>query len=55
MKIIKIIRDDICMECHGTGTAVSITSDGEKEPVPCLCGCEPTFEQWLKLHGIEVE
>ena len=56
MRIVKIIREeDICSVCHGTGTAVLQTADGEKEPVPCLCLCEPDYGEWLALHGIEEE
>ncbi len=44
-----------CKTCSDTGTAVSITLLGEAEPVPCLCRCEPTYSEWLELHGIEEE
>ena len=56
MRIIKIMRgQEDCSVCDGTGTAVLQTADGEKEPVPCLCLCEPDYDEWLALHGIEEE
>ena len=56
MRIVKVIREeDICSVCDGTGTAVLQTADGEKEPVPCLCRCEPDYGEWLAMHGIEEE
>mgnify|MGYP003109565650 FL=1 len=56
MRIVKVIREEeICSVCDGTGTAVLQTADGEKEPVPCLCRCEPDYGEWLAMHGIEEE
>jgi len=56
MSIIKVMRGkEDCSVCHGTGTAVLQTADGEKEPVPCLCRCEPDYGEWLAMHGIEEE
>ena len=55
MKIIRIEREQTCSVCDGTGTAVLQTADGEKEPIPCLCLCEPAYDEWLALHGIEEE
>jgi len=55
MKIIRIERTNVCSVCNGTGTAVSFTDCGEKEPVPCLCLCEQEYDEWLALHGIEEE
>jgi hypothetical protein len=50
MRIMKIVREEeVCSVCDGTGTAVSFTVDGEKEPVPCLC----RFKHLNKGDGYE--
>lgn len=41
-----------CRKCGGTGTAVSFTVDGEKEPEPCLCVMEEDYFSFLQRHGI---
>ena len=41
-----------CRRCNGTGTAVSFTADGEKEPEQCLCVLEEDYFSFLQRHGI---